>query len=161
MSEKHPKYQSFYKRMSKWLTELREDEEKSFKTLVEKGEEYLQAAEDLSVNEYQLSLQGFKNDLQQFYQEYKQQAEQSLYLKNIREGIWFQLAQLTDKSQVEWSELEEDFEHKGIYHSGELIGFGQLRCIQCEHKVDIVHPSKIIPCVQCNGEEFERLPLSP
>ncbi|WP_394175460.1 zinc ribbon-containing protein [Thalassotalea litorea] len=161
MSEKHPEYQSFYERMSKWLHELREDEGKTFKNLVEKGEEYLQAAEDLSVNEYQLSVQGFKNDLRQFYQEYKQQAEQSPYLKNLREGVWMQLAKMTDKSQVEWSELEDDLEHKGIYHSGELIGFGQLRCINCDHTVVIVHPSKIIPCVKCNAQEFERQPLSP
>ncbi|QDP00846.1 zinc ribbon-containing protein [Thalassotalea sp. PS06] len=161
MSEKHPKYQSFYERMSNWLKEFREEEEKTIENLVEKGEEYLQAAEDLSVNEYQLSLQGFKNDLQQFYQEYKEQANQSVYLKNIREGIWLQLAQMTDKSQVEWTELEEDFQHKGIYHSGELIGFGQLRCVSCGHKIDVLHASKIIPCVKCDGEEFERLPLSP
>ncbi|TKB43439.1 zinc ribbon-containing protein [Thalassotalea mangrovi] len=161
MSEKNSSYQNFYDKLSKWFSELRDEEQKTVAKLIEKGEEYLEAAEDLSVNEYQLSLQAFKNDLRQFIEENRQQADQSIYLKNLRESLWSQLAQMTDKTQVEWSELEQDFEHKGIYHSGELIGFGQLRCVGCDHQIEVLHASTIIPCVKCGGKEFERLPLSP
>ena len=75
--------------------------------------------------------------------------------------MWANLAQLTDKSQVEWAELVDDFEHDGIYKVGDVIGFGELVCQQCNEKVHIMHASEVVACAKCGGESFTRMPLDP
>jgi len=75
--------------------------------------------------------------------------------------MWASIAHLTDKSQVEWAELVDDFEHDGIYKIGDTIGFGELVCQQCNEKTHIMHASEVVVCVKCGGDTFTRLPLDP
>ena len=55
----------------------------------------------------------------------------------------------------------EDFEHDGIYKAGDIIGFGELVCQQCDEKIHIMHVSEVAVCAKCGGESFTRLPLDP
>jgi hypothetical protein len=75
--------------------------------------------------------------------------------------MWASLANLTDKSQVEWAELVDDFDHDGIYKVGDVIGFGELVCEQCDEKIHIMHASEVAPCAKCGGNTFTRMPLDP
>ena len=71
------------------------------------------------------------------------------------------MAQITDKSQVEWSELMDDFQHQDGYHVGDYVGFGQLQCQACQHCITYSHANVVTDCIACGGKDFHRLSLTP
>ncbi len=163
MAKANPEYQSVFDKLYDWLQQAKKDEVLNISNWVAKANEYIKAAEEISVNEYQLSVDDFKRDLFGFHRansEGEGQTEQhSLYLRSIKEGMWQHLSHMTDQSQVEWSELLDDFDHDGIYKTGDAIGFGRLECQQCGQTVDILHASTVTSCITCSGNEFKRTPL--
>lgn len=156
MTKPNPNYQSVFDKVYDWMKEAKNEELNSISQWVSKAEEFISAAEALSVNEYQLSVADFKQDLLGFYRQNKEDADNSLYLKSIQEGMWQHLAKMTDQSQVEWAELVDDFEHDGAYQEGDVIGFGQLICQNCAHEVDILHASTVVSCTNCGHTKFSR-----
>jgi DNA-directed RNA polymerase subunit RPC12/RpoP len=72
------------------------------------------------------------------------------------EELWEQLSQITDKTQVEWAELLEDFRHQGVYYQGEYVGMGRYRCSQCQQSIDYTHPAELLCCSHCGGVQFFR-----
>lgn len=160
MSKKNTQYQSVFDSVYSWLKKAKPEEMKSIGQWLNKAEEVIQAAEDVSVNEYQLSLTSFKQDLLAFYQHNKNDAQKSLYLKTLGEGMWQHLAQMTDQTQVEWSELIDDFNHDGTYKTGDLIGFGRIVCQDCGRAVDITHASVVIQCPDCGCNDYTRHALN-
>ena len=156
MADKNPQYQGLFDKIYDWLRTASNADKSKVSQWVNKAEEFINAAEQLSVSEYQLSLTNFKQDLLAFYNQQKQDANNSLYLQSINEGMWQQLAHITDQTQIEWSELVDDFEHDGVYHSGDLIGFGRVSCEQCGHIIDITHASKLINCLECGSNKYNR-----
>lgn len=159
MAKENPEYQSVFDKVYDWLQQAKKDEVAHIMNWVAKANEYIKAAEDISVNEYQLSVDDFKRDLFGFYSANKQAEPQSLYVKSLKEGMWQHLSHMTDQSQVEWSELVDDFEHDGVYKTGDAIGFGRLECQQCGQSVDILHASTVTSCITCSGNSFIRTPL--
>ncbi len=99
--------------------------------------------------------------MQQFYKQYQNDAEHSLMLGLLEEQFWQSLSQITDRSQVEWAELTDDFNHQGIYKTGDLIGFGELRCTHCQHTLSFYHLSTVPQCPECGKTAFKRIPLAP
>jgi len=79
----------------------------------------------------------------------------------VEDTIWSWLVAITDKSQLEWLELQEDFKHQGKYHSGDIVGLGQFVCNECSQQVSIYHPQEIGKCIDCNGEGYTRAPFNP
>lgn len=156
MNKPNSDYQDVFDKIYLWLQKAKQDELNSIKSWVAKAEEVIDAAEELSINEFQLSVDSFKQDLVGLYKLNQQDADNSLYLRSLQEGLWQKLAQMTDQSQVEWSELVDDFSHDGIYHEGDSIGFGQLVCRNCQHEVDIYHAVTIVACTECGSTEFSR-----
>ena len=49
-----------------------------------------------------------------------------------KDTAWSWLADVTDRAQVEWQELADELEHKGIYRAGDWVGLGVLVCDHCE-----------------------------
>ena len=45
-------------------------------------------------------------------------------MRVIKESLWRELADITDKTQLEWREVFQDLNHHGVYHSGEVVGLG-------------------------------------
>lgn len=45
-------------------------------------------------------------------------------MRVIKESLWQELADITDKTQLEWREVFRDLNHHGVYHSGEVVGLG-------------------------------------
>ncbi|NMP16842.1 hypothetical protein [Thalassotalea sp. HSM 43] len=156
MAEKNQQYQSLFDRIGDWLNEAAPNEMNNVKQWVSKAEQLIDAAADVSVNEYQLSIDSFKHDLFGFYRHYQQDAEQSLYLVGLQEGMWQHLANMTDQTQVEWQEFLDDIDHDGVYKSGDLIGFGRIICTNCQHKMDITHACKVIDCPNCGHTSYIR-----
>jgi len=150
-----------YQDLSKWLDEMKEIQKPRVIELVKRAKSYALAAEHMSEEKVAQFTDNLKHDLHDFYQQNQSQAKNSIYLGLLSETLWENLAQLTDKSQVEWAELLEDFQHDGIYKTGDVIGFGELICQQCEEKTHIMHFTEIANCLKCGGDSFTRLPLDP
>lgn len=154
-------FTSTYKKLALWLDDINQHEITNIVELVAQAKKYAGAAESLSEHKLQQFIDSFRYDLHEFYQQNQAQLQHSIYLTLLNEVLWGKLAQLTDKSQVEWSELLTDLQHQGKYYSGDMIGFGELQCLQCQNKLMIVHLSEVTSCIHCQGREFIRLPLKP
>lgn len=161
MAEKNSKYEEFYQRASEWLDDVNNHEVKSMVKLIDTAKAYLSAAEDLTEEEVSMFLSGLKRDLNEFYLRYQGESKNSVWLASINDRFWHGLAQMTDKSQVEWTELTADFEHNGIYCRGDMVGFGIFRCNHCQHAVEVLHPSKLCECPKCSHHQFTRYSLAP
>lgn len=161
MSNKKEYLMAVYQDLSNWLDEMKTIQKPKVTELVKRAKLYVEAAENMSEEKVNQFTDNLKHDLHDFYQQNQSQAKHSIYLGLLNETLWSNLAQLTDKSQVEWAELVEDFEHDGIYKTGDIIGFGELVCQQCDAKIHIMHVSEVAPCAECGGESFIRLPLDP
>jgi len=161
MTNKKEYLMEVYQDLSNWLDEMKTIQKPKISELVKRVKLYVEAAENMSEDKVNQFADNLKHDLHDFYQQNQSQAKHSIYLGLLNETLWSNLAQLTDKSQVEWAELVEDFEHDGIYKTGDIIGFGELVCQDCDEKIHIMHVSAVAPCAECGGESFIRLPLDP
>ncbi len=106
---------------------------------------YLKAGRDLTAYESQLFIETF------FRQQLQPQAP-SIW----PETLWKMLAQVTDKAQVEWLELEQDLSHQGLYLQGETVGMGLYVCRVCGESLQYNHPAELIPCPVWGGGLYLR-----
>jgi len=161
MADKKEYLLEVYQNLNAWLNEVKEIQKPKVIELLAKAKLYAKAFEDMSEEKLSQFVDNFRHDLHDFYQQNQSHAKHSIYLGLLNEALWLNLAQLTDKSQVEWAELLDDFDHDGIYHRGDIIGFGELSCEQCQHTLKIFHASELGTCANCGGDSFTRLPLNP
>ncbi|ALO35220.1 hypothetical protein CMT41_11190 [Colwellia sp. MT41] len=161
MSHQNDYFADIYKNLNNWLVAVKAEQKPHIDEFIKQAKLYANAAEAMSEEKLKQFADNLKYDLHDFYQLNRSQVKHSLYLGLLNESLWDTLAKLTDKSQVEWAELVEDFSHDGLYKSGDFIGFGELQCQQCDEKITILHFSEIGDCVHCGSTEFFRLPLNP
>lgn len=161
MTDKVGGIERLYEKMSQWFTDVKEHEITKIVEVVATAKALLVAAESLPEERVRQFIDNFKYDLQEFYQQNQSQAQHSVYLGLLNEEFWDTLAQMTDRSQVEWTELCDDLEHQGVYHSGDVIGFGILECQQCHENLTISHLSEVDDCLACGGKSFVRHGLTP
>ena len=147
--------------LSDWLQDAKDNEVTKMVEVVEQAKKYAQAAEDLPETRITQFIDNLRHDFNEFYSQFKRDRDHSIYLGLLNESLWSTLAEMTDKSQVEWAELQEDFAHDGIYHAGDYIGFGELVCLNCENKQTITHFSEVVACNQCGHEQFRRQAFAP
>jgi len=151
----------FYQRLATWISDVKKHEVTQVVELVEQAKVILSAAEAIPEEKIKQFIDNFKYDLHEFYQQNQQEAKHSLYLALMNESFWTLLVNITDKSQVEWAELCEDFDHDGDYQQGDYIGFGLLQCKQCHKNLLISHLSKVNECLHCGHQHFTRKSLTP
>ncbi|MBU2871086.1 zinc ribbon-containing protein [Colwellia sp. E2M01] len=161
MSQQNDYFADVYKKLNNWLVEMKIQQKPNIDEFIKQAKLYAGAIESMSEEKLQQFTANLKYDLHDFYQLNKNQAEHSVYLGLLNEALWENLAKLTDKSQVEWAELVDDFDHDGVYKSGDFIGFGELQCEQCDAKISITHFSEINDCAHCGSSDFIRQPLNP
>lgn len=150
-----------YQQLTTWLEDIKQHEMTQLVELVEQAKEYAKAAEALPEEKVNQFVDNLKRDLAEFYHQFENDSKHSVYLGLLNESWWSTLAQMTDKSQVEWGELTDDFAHKGLYRTGDHIGFGELCCTQCQGTVTITHNSEVVDCIHCGASEFTRHGLTP
>ncbi|SEA62172.1 zinc ribbon-containing protein [Alkalimonas amylolytica] len=145
------------KKYQAWLTQLADmvssAEKESVDQLMELNKQiraYFQAGKDLTAHETRLFVETLKRQWQDTDAEADEQP--SLW----PEALWYELAQITDRSQVEWQEILEDFRHKGVYFQGERVGMGCYRCDNCGERHNYYHPSELLACTNCGGVSFNR-----
>lgn len=161
MAEQKNWFTPINEKLGRWLADFKQQELLDIGTFVNQAKEILSAAESLSqeqITQFTLNLQ---NDLSEFYQQNLHEAKHSIYLAIMEETLWQTLSEMTDKSQVEWAELQEDFQHKGKYKTGDIIGFGILECQLCHKEHHYTHCTEVSNCLDCGHHDFVRKPLSP
>ena len=155
-----PKPTSGYEeKLAEVIETLKHSPEELNKVLETSGE-VVHAASDMTKDELALISARVRSDLKEFAQEYEESKSGPFYLM-IANSIWEGMLEITDRTKIEWLELFEDLEHKGVYRSGDVIGLGNLVCEKCGHKTQYNHPTVIEPCIHCGCEEFTRVPLKP
>jgi len=161
MKSKKSVFQKLYQALVVWAEDVNKHEITNIVENIEQSKLYLQAAEQLPEDKVKQFIDNLRFDLKDFFQQNQAQAKNSLYLALLNESFWKNMQEITDKSQVEWSELDDDFKHNGEYKSGEFIGFGLLECRHCKEKITYSHASDVADCFACGGSTFTRLPFSP
>lgn len=161
MKSKNSVFQDLYQALVTWAEDVNQHEITDFIKKVAQSKLYLQAAEKLPEEKVKQFVDNLRFDIREFIQQNEIHAKDSLYLGLLKESFWNNMQAITDKSQVEWSEFDDDFKHHGEYQSGDFIGFGFLECKNCHEKITYSHASDVIDCFSCSGNSFIRLPFSP
>ncbi|EDP98820.1 zinc ribbon-containing protein [Shewanella benthica] len=79
----------------------------------------------------------------------------------VENTLWHWLSCITDRSQIEWHEVLQDFKHQGHYRSGEIVNQGNMVCTHCGHEMIIEFPGVIPNCPKCDSSDFTREALPP
>jgi len=146
------------------LTQRLEQGDRDVDALVDEAESQLAAKQTLTPAEVNAVMSAVRRDLQEFalsYQESSTGVEDSVFFRVIRESIWKELADITDKSQLEWREVFQDLRHHGVYQSGEVVGLGNLVCEKCGFTRAIYTPESLTRCPECGHDQFQRQPFEP
>ncbi|MGF1739580.1 zinc ribbon-containing protein [Vibrio profundum] len=155
-----PKHEKGYEQRFQEIVDTLKHSPDELANVLENSGRWVHAANDLTKDELALISAYVKYDLKEFSDNYADRKNGHFYLM-IRDSIWQGLLDITDRTRVEWVELFADLEHQGLYHAGDVIGLGVLVCEHCGHKTEYIHPTKIIPCIQCGKSEFSRQLLKP
>ncbi|KLV06467.1 hypothetical protein ABT56_08775 [Photobacterium aquae] len=158
------KRQAEYEALLEQVKETLKHSPDELKHWAEVTEQYRQAASDMTKDELALISAYLKRDLQEFGEHADSSSvplSESPFYNVVRETIWEGLAEITDKTQIEWHEVMDDLQHQGVYEAGELVGLGNLVCEKCGHRELITHVKAISPCLKCGHTRFTRQPLSP
>lgn len=159
--DKQSKTGSLYDELAAWLEDVKQHELTDFISVVEQVKAFAGAAEAIPAEKVTQFIDNFKYDLHQFATLAQHEVDNSVYVGLVKEQFWQKLADITDRSQVEWAELDDDFKHHGHYQVGDYIGFGELQCVNCDQSLMIFHNSKVSECANCGGHEFIRKPFTP
>lgn len=154
----------FYKKYQRWLAEfnrnMQQNPDNYDNQLVKFADTlkaYIKAGKDLSAYETRLFIETLKRQWSEQQDSEKdipasEQEAPSLW----PEALWQELSNITDKTQLEWQELTQDFKHQGVYFQGEMVGMGRYRCSNCYQHIDYTHPTELLACSNCDGVQFYR-----
>ncbi|MEZ8141562.1 hypothetical protein A1OO_03900 [Enterovibrio norvegicus FF-33] len=159
MSEQKTEYKLLTQRISNAL----KNSPVELQRWVDLSERYFGAAADMTKDELALIEAYFKRDVQAFSERYNQPEtgadDGQLFRSLIANSIWQQLAEITDKTQLEWREVLQDIQHHGVYSAGEVVGLGILVCEKCANQTEHTHVGVLIPCIKCGNKQFSRKPF--
>lgn len=160
MDKRRQGYEAFIAQLKKQWEETEEFQGERLNRMIAKVQAYLEAASDLTQDELALIAEYVKRDLGN-YDEGRSEAPESAFMLALKDTAWSWLADVTDRAQVEWRELADELEHKGIYRAGDWVGLGVLVCDHCEWRHTVLHPEQLGTCPECGANEYHREPLSP
>ncbi|MGS3151814.1 zinc ribbon-containing protein [Aeromonas sanarellii] len=160
MDKRQKGYEAFIAQLRKHWEETEEFQGERLNRMIARVQAYMEAAGDLTKDELALIAEYVKRDLGN-YDEGKQEVPESAFMLALKDTAWSWLADVTDRAQVEWQELADELEHKGIYRAGDWVGLGVLVCDHCEWRHTVLHPEQLGTCPECGADEYHREPLSP
>lgn len=158
------KVAQFYRELVATLTERLRNGERDIDALVEQARARVAQTGELTRTEVDELIRAVRRDLEEFamsYSESQEDEEDSVFLRVIKESIWQELADITDKTQLEWREVFQDLSHHGVYHSGEVVGLGNLVCEKCHFHLAVYTPDVLPLCPKCGHDQFQRRPFEP
>ncbi len=139
------KVAQYYRELVSSLSERLRHGERDIDALVTQAREKIVRAGDLTQSEIESVIAAVKRDLEEFARSYEESHEDesdSVFMRVIKESLWQELADITDKTQLEWREVFQDLNHHGVYHSGEVVGLGNLVCEKCHYHPGGIHPGR-------------------
>ncbi|MBV7300510.1 zinc ribbon-containing protein [Enterovibrio paralichthyis] len=159
MSEQKPEYKVLVERISEALKHSPEE----LQRWVDLSERYVKAASDMTKDELALIEAYLKRDVQEFGERYDEPQSSAddggVFRDLIANSLWEQLAEITDKTQLEWREVLQDIQHHGVYNAGEVVGLGILICEKCGNQTEHNHVDVLRSCVKCGNKRFSRKPF--
>ncbi|MCS3432128.1 zinc ribbon-containing protein [Klebsiella sp. BIGb0407] len=153
-----------YHELVKSLTKQIEGGDRDIDKLVNEARQSLEEKHELTPDEIAQVTNAVRRDVKAFANSYSENSDDftdSVFMRVIKESVWQELADITDKSQIEWREAFQDIEKGGVYQSGELVGFGNLICDNCHFSLAIYSPEILSVCPQCGHDRFHRKPFDP
>ena len=123
------KVAQYYRELVASLSERLRNGERDIDALVEQARERVIKTGELTRTEVDELTRAVRRDLEEFamsYEESLKEESDSVFMRVIKESLWQELADITDKTQLEWREVFQDLNHHGGYHSGEVVGLGNL-----------------------------------
>jgi DNA-directed RNA polymerase subunit RPC12/RpoP len=149
------KYQAWLSEFSQTLQQAEQQQMDNMLEFVDQLKAYVKAGKELSAYETALFVETLKRQWQDH--DADEAAKNSTEAPSLwPEALWQELSSITDKSQLEWQELAQDFKHQGVYYQGEIVGMGRYRCSHCLQHIDYTHPAELLACAECGGVQFFR-----
>ena len=158
------KVAQFYRELVATLTERLRNGERDIDALVEQARARVSQTGELTRTEVDELTRAVRRDLEEFaisYEESLEEESDSVFMRVIKESLWQELADITDKTQLEWREVFQDLSHHGVYHSGEVVGLGNLVCEKCHFHLAVYTPDVLPLCPKCGHDQFQRRPFEP
>lgn len=158
------KVAQYYREVVASLTDRLRNGERDIDALVDSARKRFDNSGELTRTELNELIRAIRRDLEEFalsYSESQSSLNDSVFLRVIKESLWQELADITDKTQLEWREVFQDLNHHGVYHSGEVVGLGNLVCEHCHFHLAVYTPDKLPHCPKCGHDEFHRQPFNP
>ncbi|AFJ47792.1 zinc ribbon-containing protein [Shimwellia blattae] len=158
------KVAQFYRELMTSLSERLRNGERDIDALVDSARAKMEQTSALTRREIDEVSRAVRRDLEEFalsYSENQESLEDSVFMRVIKESLWQELADITDKTQLEWREVFQDLHHHGVYHSGEVVGLGNLVCENCNHHLAFYTPEVLPHCPKCGHTQFQRRPFEP
>ncbi|WP_224555112.1 zinc ribbon-containing protein [Pectobacterium versatile] len=154
----------YYRELMASVTARLNNGERDLDSLVLSARKTLQESSELTQKEIEQVIQAVQRDLEEFARSYNESQDEftdSVFVRVIKESLWQELADITDKTQLEWREIFKDVNHHGVYHSGEVVGLGNLVCENCHHYIAFYTPEVLPLCPKCSHDLFHRQPFQP
>lgn len=158
----------YYRQLMSSLTERLKNGERDINLLVGNARAALKSNNQLTHSEVDQLTYSVRRDLQEFARNYVESKSQSVeddnesvFMRVIKGSLWQELADITDKTKLEWREVFKDVNHHGVYHSGEVVGLGNLVCEKCQFNLAVYTPEILTRCPECGHTEFTRHPFEP
>ncbi|RWT34875.1 zinc ribbon-containing protein, partial [Aeromonas caviae] len=118
MDKRRQGYEAFIAQLKKQWEETEAFQGERLNRMIAKVQAYLEAAGDLTQDELALIAEYVKRDLGNYDEGRKdEQVEESAFMLALKDTAWSWLADVTDRTQVEWQELADELEHKGVYRA--------------------------------------------
>ncbi|EPG4958249.1 TPA: zinc ribbon-containing protein [Citrobacter amalonaticus] len=158
------KVAQYYRELVASLSERLRNGERDIDALVEQARLQVLQAGELTRTEVDELTRAVRRDLEEFaisYEESLEEESDSVFMRVIKESLWQELADITDKTQLEWREVFQDLSHHGVYHSGEVVGLGNLVCEKCHFHLAVYTPDVLPLCPKCGHDQFQRRPFEP
>jgi rubrerythrin len=158
------KVAQFYRELVSTLSERLRNGERDIDALVEQARVKISQSGELTQREVESLTTAVRRDLEEFARscdESQDELTDSVFMRVIKESLWQELADITDKTQLEWREVFQDLNHHGVYHSGEVVGLGNLVCEHCHYHLAVYTPDILPRCPKCGHDQFQRRPFEP
>ncbi|PWC15182.1 zinc ribbon-containing protein [Brenneria roseae subsp. americana] len=154
----------YYRELMASVTARLNNGERDIDELVQSARKTLQESSELTQKEIEQVIQAVQRDLGEFalsYSESQEEFADSVFMRVIKESLWQELVDITDKTQLEWHQIFKDVNNHGVYHSGEVVGLGNLVCEKCHHHIAFYTPEILPLCPKCSHDLFHRQPFQP
>lgn len=102
------KVAQYYRELVASLSERLRNGERDIDALVEQARQRVMQTGELTRTEVDELTRAVRRDLEEFAMSYEESQDDSVFLRVIKESLWQELADITDKTQLEWREVFQD-----------------------------------------------------